>query len=219
MCVTLKGIFCDPAHTLAIISIYMPTGMDGISEEDPRFVLGESIVRRINHELATHTHAIVVGDFNEVKSPALDRARGGLAVADDISSPGRLVGRLNLTDCHRSLNPAIPLYTNAQKVVQAGSTYDWITAWSPAASSPPTAKPWVWGGQQLTVQWLPHFACMIDKDHTPPHGEDRTSTQPRPLQNSGNSVARWRAPPHLTTLQKGCKHSSRRCRWTPARKL
>ena len=123
MCVTLKGIFCDPAHTLAIISIYMPTGMDGISEEDPRFVLGESIVRRINHELATHTHAIVVGDFNEVKSPALDRARGGLAVADDISSPGRLVGRLNLTDCHRSLNPAIPLYTNAQKVVQAGSTY------------------------------------------------------------------------------------------------
>jgi len=94
----------------------MPTGMDTKPEEDPLFELGERIINKINREKAKHTHAIVLGDFNEVRKPRLDRLRAAQEVVDEEHTTGRLVGQLVMTDCQRVLHPHTPLYTNYQPV-------------------------------------------------------------------------------------------------------
>ncbi len=127
------GIRVQSEHSVTLlVSVYMPTGLDGLHDNDRRVQLASRIHDEVLEWAASRPRAhrvVVMGDMNETRT-LLDRRSVGAVYA-----PDRLLSKLDsagFVDAYRRLHPNSPGYTRGREsaagMSQARLDYVWVRA-------------------------------------------------------------------------------------------
>ena len=138
MSITLSGLFKhEPNSTIAIVSAYLPSGLDRKRADGPEYELAERIHEQIRSITNSHTFTVACGDYNETVDSSLDRHPPKHAYK------GRqtLVSAHALTDAYRQLHPthSVEGHTNFQSLSKTQHRQETHPLAPPLLPTSPTA--------------------------------------------------------------------------------
>ena len=98
---TLKGLPMEPNKTIALISVYMPSTLDFLTEQEATIQLATKLHQQLHEAAKKHDIVIMAGDFQETLTEQ-DRSHHSR-----ITTRKKLMTEMvtSFTDVYRELHP------------------------------------------------------------------------------------------------------------------